>query len=73
VTIKPTVPHVMDGRVTLQVGRFFEVVCPDAPPHLQSLNLTPGQLKGAVVGDRVRLTYHTTSRSGLWSVTEILK
>jgi hypothetical protein len=67
------VPHVMDGHVVSYVDRWFQIECPDAPPHLQCLNLVPGQMMGALVGDHVRLTYHVTSRSGLWNVTEILK
>ena len=62
----------MVGMVVSSEGRYTTVTCPDAPAHLRSLDLVPGQLRGAVVGDRVRLGYHVTSRSGLWSVIEVL-
>lgn len=61
----------MNGRVTGTDGRYFVVECPDAPSHLRILNLVPGQMMGANVGDAVVLGYQTTARSGLWNVIEV--
>lgn len=62
----------MFGMVEHDDGRYYIVVCPDAPAHLQRLNLIRGQMAGAHVGDRVELEYQTTSRSGLWNVIRIV-
>jgi hypothetical protein len=63
----------MFGTVTNFDGRYFVVVCPNAPAHLATLNLVKGQMSGAVVGDEVRLEYQVTSRSGLWNVVEVIE
>lgn len=69
----PMIQKTMDGRVTGRDGHYLIVECPDAAPHLRHLNLTPGQMMGAIVGDQVRLAYQTTSHSGLWNVIAIIK
>jgi hypothetical protein len=63
--------HQMVGTVTGYDGRYFVVETPDAPSHLRVLNLVKGQMRGAVVGDRVRLEYQVTARSGLWNVVAV--
>lgn len=63
--------HQMVGVVMAFDGRYFKVVSVDAPAHLRELNLVKGQMRGAGVGDRVRLEYQVTSRSGLWNVVAI--
>lgn len=59
-------------RVTAFNGQYFRVESPDGPAHLRVLYLLPGQMAGAQVGQRVRLTYTVTARTGLWNVAEIL-
>lgn len=63
----------MTGRIVAEKNGYFEVVCPDAPAHLTPLYLIRQQLKGAGVGDTVRLEYQVTSRGGLWNVVEVLR
>jgi hypothetical protein len=63
----------MLGTVARQDGHYFSVECPDAPAHLQLLDLTASQMRGAVVGDTVKLAYQTTSSWGLWNVVEVLR
>lgn len=65
------VSKVMNGVVESKDGSYF-VIRTDGPPHLTILNLTPGQMAGAVVGDRVELRYTSTASYGLWNVSRVL-
>lgn len=60
------------GIVARFDGRYFTIEAPDAPAHLRTLFLVRTQMRGAAVGDSVRLDYRTTARSGLWNVTEVI-
>lgn len=62
----------LTGQVTGHRGHYFQVECPEAPEYLRMLHLAPSQMMGARVGNRVRLEYQVTLRSGLWNVAEIL-
>ena len=62
----------LSGKVIAQNGRYFEIECQNAPAHLQTMNLVKWQMRGAQVGDAVRLAYEVDHRSGLWNVAEIL-
>ena len=62
----------LTGKITtVTADNFYVVVCPDAPPHLRTLNLRRSQLAKADLGDDVILEYQVTTHSSLWNVVEV--
>jgi hypothetical protein len=67
------VPRTMFGTVERYAGGYYTIACPDAPSHLQWLQLLPRQMGGAKVGDTVKLGYISTASYGLWNVVKVLR
>lgn len=63
----------LTGTVNHASGTYFVIACPDAPLHLRTIYLTPRQMLGATVGDRVTLGYQVTPYAGLWNVVAVEK
>lgn len=68
-----TTAHTLEGRVTSEQNYTFRVDCPAAPAHLRPLYLEARLMKGAVVGNDVRLIYLSSSSYGMWVVSEVLR